>query len=111
VDYAVRNGGRDPAEDVQVVFSVVGLASKLAADVPAGWTCATAQYDGMTTSLACDLEGDFDTPRTDILSMRLRNDRTGPVVLTVRVSTPTGEFSKTNNSTSEIHMVLVRSTR
>jgi predicted extracellular nuclease len=111
VDYAVRNGGRDPAEDVQVVFSVVGLASKLAADVPAGWTCGTAQYDGMTTSLACDLEGDFDTPRTDILSMRLRNDRTGPVVLTVRVSTPTGEFSKTNNSTSEIHMVLVRSTR
>ena len=111
VAYEVGNIGRDPAEDVQIVFSVVGLASKLAAEVPAGWSCAAAQYDGMTTSVTCDLEGDFGTPRTDILSMRLRNDRTGPVVLTAKVKTPTDEFDKFNNANSTLHMVLVRSTQ
>ncbi|MBP6596108.1 MAG: lamin tail domain-containing protein [Arenimonas sp.] len=106
--YRLSNLGRDPAQDVRVIFQVSGSSTKLAPELPAGWTCGGVALIAGRYRVECTLSGDFASGRQDILALRLSAQRSDLVVVSARASTRTNDSVQRNNVDTRTYMILNR---
>ncbi|MCX7033374.1 MAG: nuclease [Arenimonas sp.] len=111
VDFIVANSGRDAAESVRVVMSLISASTKLTPIVPAGWTCEDRTYDGERTSVVCRFAGEFASGRIDTLGMGLYSHRSALVVVSAGANSPPGESQPSNNFDSRRHTALIRGSK